>query len=114
MQEVIYRLNDYFFYQLVYGGTDSNPYTDFIARLREEVDPFAVKSGQTDKNPSESSDSSSEGSGGSSSDRSKSSGGSRSRGSKSGKPVIQVEDEDQAPDEDEYYSSSDRSKRSSE
>jgi len=41
MQEVLFRLNDYFFYQFLYAATDANPYWNLIERLTEEVDPFA-------------------------------------------------------------------------
>ena len=41
MQELMFRLNDYFFYQFVYAATDANPYSDIYERLKVEVDPFA-------------------------------------------------------------------------
>lgn len=41
MQELIFRLNDYFFCQFIYAATDANPYQDLIDRLRVEIDPFA-------------------------------------------------------------------------
>jgi len=41
MQELMFRLNDYFFYQFVYAATDANPYSDIYERLTVEVDPFA-------------------------------------------------------------------------
>ena len=43
IQELIFRLNDYFFYQFLYAATDANPYWDIILRLREELDPFTHK-----------------------------------------------------------------------
>jgi len=48
MQEVMFRLNDYFFYQLIYAATDVNPYTDIIDRLKNEIDPFAEEDLTTD------------------------------------------------------------------
>jgi len=41
MQELMFRLNYYFFYQFVYAATDANPYSDIYERLTVEVDPFA-------------------------------------------------------------------------
>ena len=41
MQELMFRLNDYFFYQFIYAITDANPYLDIIERLEVETDPFA-------------------------------------------------------------------------
>lgn len=40
MQEVMFRLNDYVFYQLISAMTDVNPYQDIISRLKNELDPF--------------------------------------------------------------------------
>ena len=96
MQEVIFRLNDYFFYQLIYAATDANPYSDFIARLKEEVDPFSVKG----PNAADHSNASS----------SEESGGRSSRSFsdlKSKESLHKVSDKEEQPGEDEYYSSSD-------
>ena len=41
MHELMFRLNDYFFYQFIYAITDANPYLDIIERLQIEMDPFA-------------------------------------------------------------------------
>ena len=44
MQELNFRLNDYFFYQIIYALTDANPYQDdILRRLKEEMDPFFNK-----------------------------------------------------------------------
>ena len=40
MHEVMFRLNDYFFYQFIYAITDANPYIDIYNRLLIELDPF--------------------------------------------------------------------------
>jgi hypothetical protein len=37
---LIFRLNDYFFYQFLNALTDANPYQDIIERLKVEIDPF--------------------------------------------------------------------------
>lgn len=49
MQEVAFRLNDYFFYQLIYAATDTNPYQDFIQRMKAALDPFTDNSKQQQK-----------------------------------------------------------------
>jgi hypothetical protein len=41
MQELMFRLNDYFFSQFLYAATDANPYQEIIAKLKEEIDPFS-------------------------------------------------------------------------
>ena len=41
MHELMFRLNDYIFYQFIYAITDANPYLDIIERLEIETDPFA-------------------------------------------------------------------------
>lgn len=46
MQEMMFRLNDYFFYQFIYALTDVNPYLDIIERLKVETDPFAEGASQ--------------------------------------------------------------------
>lgn len=44
MQELNFRLNDYFFYQIIYALTDANPYMDdILRRLKQEMDPFFKK-----------------------------------------------------------------------
>lgn len=43
MQELMFRLNDYFFYQFMYAATDANPYSDIYERLKIEIDPFAER-----------------------------------------------------------------------
>ena len=43
MQELMFRLNDYFFYQFMYAATDANPYYDIYERLKIEIDPFAER-----------------------------------------------------------------------
>jgi hypothetical protein len=37
---VMFRLNDYFFYQFIYALTDANPYNDIYKRLLVDLDPF--------------------------------------------------------------------------
>ena len=61
MHEVMFRLNDYFFYQFIYAITDANPYLDIYNRLLVELDPFTH--GSKDQNPSSSSEDSSRSSG---------------------------------------------------
>ena len=56
MHEVMFRLNDYFFYQFIYAITDANPYLDIYNRLLVELDPFTQ--GAKEENPSSSSESS--------------------------------------------------------
>jgi hypothetical protein len=41
MHELMFRLNDYFFYQFIYAITDANPYFDIIERPQIESDPVA-------------------------------------------------------------------------
>ena len=60
MHEVMFRLNDYFFYQFIYAITDANPYLDIYNRLLVELDPFT--NGAKEDNPSSSSESNSSGS----------------------------------------------------
>ena len=43
MQELMFRLSDYFFYQLLYAFTDVNPYEEIYERLKQESDPFDVQ-----------------------------------------------------------------------
>ena len=43
MQELMFRVNDYFFYQFLYALTDANPYVNVYERLKEDLDPFAEK-----------------------------------------------------------------------
>ena len=59
MHEVMFRLNDYFFYQFIYAITDANPYLDIYNRLLVELDPFT--NGAKEENHSSSSESSSSG-----------------------------------------------------
>lgn len=43
MQELMFRLNDYFFYQFIYAFTDVYPYEEIYQRLKSDVDPFDKK-----------------------------------------------------------------------
>jgi hypothetical protein len=43
---MMFRLNDYFFYQFIYAITDVNPYLDIIERLKVETDPFTDAASQ--------------------------------------------------------------------
>ena len=47
MHELMFRLNDYFFYQFIYAITDANPYLDIMDRLKKEMDPFADEGGNS-------------------------------------------------------------------
>ena len=40
MQELMFRINDYFFYQFIYAFTDCYPYEEIYTKLKAEVDPF--------------------------------------------------------------------------
>lgn len=46
MQQVTFRLNDYFFFQLIFAATDASPYSDIISRLKVELDPFSENQGK--------------------------------------------------------------------
>ena len=46
MQELTFRLNDYFFYQFLYAFTDANPYEEIYERLKQESDPFDARNKQ--------------------------------------------------------------------
>lgn len=37
----MFRLNDYFFYQILYAATDTDPYADIVKRLAEDIDPLS-------------------------------------------------------------------------
>jgi len=41
VQELMFRLNDYFFNQFLYAATDANPYWDMIEKLKQQIDPFS-------------------------------------------------------------------------